>query len=292
MSDNLLQENTVFFFTESFAALTIEGKDAESFLQNLISNDIRMLTEQNIIRSIIPNTSGKIAFDVFLKKLAKTSFQVFFCPNDLEPLKKHLEFFHILEELEIKEAKQTTFFYLLFCEAEHIKEYQKPMDTEIIEQSKNYLLLTKKPTKDNFSNQNLQELKTQDFEKTRAFFAIPKKSVDYSEKRLPQEAAFRKLVSFKKGCFVGQEPIARLEHKGRLVRILSQLICKSPLQTEQKITNGRQIIGSLTSCCPHSYQKNYYGLGYLKTQSLLAKEPIYLDKENTLLQAFPLEKIK
>ena len=59
-----------------------------------------------------------------------------------------------------------------------------------------------------------------------------------------------------------------MEHKGKLVRILSQLISQEPLEKGEKINNGKQNIGSITSSCPYPYEKNYYSLGYIKTNAL------------------------
>ena len=292
MGSSLLRSEAIFFYSQKFSILELVGRDAKSFLQNLITNDLRLLAKQSVIRTIITNTSGKIVFDVFIKKIV-AGFQFFVTPSELQALREHLEFFHILEDLQIYEKEQISLFYILFCDTQNKQKYLFPanLKTEVIDEGANYFLLAA-TKKDYFLQQGWQELSAEDFEKTRAFFAIIKNSIDFDKKRLPQEAGFRRLINFKKGCFVGQEAIARLEHKGRLVRILSQLICQKPLSKSQKLTNGKQILGSVTSECPYNYCGNYYAFGYLKTQSLLAKEAIYLDKQNILLKAIPLEKLK
>ena len=292
MSAKLFKEKATFCFVQNFITITITGKDAECFLQNLITNDIRLLTKVKIIRSIIALTTGKIAFDVFIQKLEKECFQILIIEEQCERLQKHLEFFHILEELKIEKTKQKKFYYLLFCSNQEAKTYQYSKPTEIIETGEKYICLETKPTKEEVLLQNLRELNKNEFENVRAFFKIAKNSIDFGEKRLPQEAGFRKIINFKKGCFVGQEAIARLEHKGKVVRTLSQFICLSPLEKKQKLVSKNSLVGSVTSSCPYPYCGNYYALGYLKTQPLLDKEKIYLDKKNTLVQVYPLEKLE
>lgn len=291
MSVEIFKESTIFFSPQKFSTITVSGKDASPFLQNLLSNDIGLLTQEKTIRSIFPSTSGKIAFDVFLQKPKEHAIQIFIDANQCLALQKHLDFFHILEDIEIKQTEQKTFFYLLFCKEQEKKMYKPFYPTEIIEIGEKYFLLENSPAKNSDVLQKLQELSSEEFENIRAFFKITKNLVDFGKKRLPQEVGFRKIVSFKKGCFVGQEAIARLEHKGRLVRVLSQFVCQKPLQKEQKLASKNTLVGSVTSSCPYPYQGNYYALGYLKTQNLLNKDAIYLDKENTLVEVYPLEKI-
>ena len=284
MNLNLLEKNN-FFFTQEFSTLEIKGKDAQIFLQNLISNDILLLKKQTFLHSIIPNTSGKIAFEVFLTKI-KNSFTIFILPEEKEALQKHLEFYHILEELEILEKPKKSFYYLLFCDLSTKKNY-KIHSNNILLKGERYFLTNQLPEK----MTKLKELNKVAFENTRAFFALPKNKVDYNEKRLPQEAALHKIISFKKGCFIGQEAIARLEYKGKLVRILSQVSAEIPMEKEQKITDGNQILGNITSSSPYPYKRRYYGLAYLKTSSLLKNTDFFLEKSKETLQVFPLEYI-
>ncbi len=61
------------------------------------------------------------------------------------------------------------------------------------------------------------------WEDARIHAAIPRMGHEITENALPQELGLYHAVSFKKGCYVGQEPVVMLEHRGkprtRLVRL-------------------------------------------------------------------------
>ena len=56
---------------------------------------------------------------------------------------------------------------------------------------------------------------------------------------MPAEAGLEaRAVSFTKGCYIGQEPVARLHHKGRPNRHLRRLRASSPLAAGDPVTTG------------------------------------------------------
>jgi folate-binding protein YgfZ len=53
--------------------------------------------------------------------------------------------------------------------------------------------------------------------------AVPRFGVDFDEHNYPQEVGLKALVSFKKGCYLGQEVVCTLENRGKLSRHLCVL---------------------------------------------------------------------
>ena len=82
-------------------------------------------------------------------------------------------------------------------------------------------------------------------------------------------------MSLKKGCFIGQEGIARMHYKGKVMRRLSQIISEKPLKQEDKITNKKQILGRITSVSAISYLDCFYSLGYIKTLLQEKKDALF-----------------
>lgn len=76
----------------------------------------------------------------------------------------------------------------------------------------------------------------------------PRYGVDLDETVIPQEAGLNeRLVSFEKGCYVGQETIARLHYRGRPNRRLCRLALDGEAEAGSALTfDGRQV-GVLTS---------------------------------------------
>jgi folate-binding protein YgfZ len=78
----------------------------------------------------------------------------------------------------------------------------------------------------------------------------PRLGVDMDADTIPQEAGLNeRAVSFTKGCYVGQETVARLFYKGRPTRHLRGLRLESPAATGAEVRLGPKVVGRLGSTC-------------------------------------------
>jgi folate-binding protein YgfZ len=76
----------------------------------------------------------------------------------------------------------------------------------------------------------------------------PRFGVDLDETVIPQEAGLNeRAVSFSKGCYVGQETVARLHYKGKPNRHLRGLRLSEPTAPGAELRLGERLAGVLTS---------------------------------------------
>ena len=76
----------------------------------------------------------------------------------------------------------------------------------------------------------------------------PRYGVDLDETVIPQEAGLNaRAVSFTKGCYVGQETVARLFYRGKPNRSLQGLSSAEPLAVGTELTLDGRIVGTITS---------------------------------------------
>src|SRR4051812_26546969 len=76
----------------------------------------------------------------------------------------------------------------------------------------------------------------------------PRHGIDFDAETIPQEAGLNeRAVSFTKGCYVGQETVARLHYKGKPNRHLRGLKLSEPGQTGDLVTLGDREVGRLGS---------------------------------------------
>lgn len=83
---------------------------------------------------------------------------------------------------------------------------------------------------------------------------------------IPLEADLWPDVSFNKGCYTGQEIIARMESRGRLAKRLVRLLAAEPLEVGAAITASGKNVGSITSAAVGP--EGIVALGYVKTAAL------------------------
>ncbi len=76
----------------------------------------------------------------------------------------------------------------------------------------------------------------------------PRYGVDLDESVIPQEAGLnQRAVSFTKGCYVGQETVARLHYRGKPNRHLRGLRLSGPALPGEELRLGERAVGQLTS---------------------------------------------
>jgi folate-binding protein YgfZ len=72
--------------------------------------------------------------------------------------------------------------------------------------------------------------------------------VDLDDTVIPQEADLNhRAVSFTKGCYVGQETVARLFYRGKPNRQLRGVRLATPVATGAEISFGDRVVGRLGS---------------------------------------------
>jgi tRNA-modifying protein YgfZ len=76
----------------------------------------------------------------------------------------------------------------------------------------------------------------------------PRYGVDIDESTIPQEAGLNeRAVSFTKGCYVGQETVARLHYRGKPNRHLRGLRLSAPVATGEELRLGERSVGHVGS---------------------------------------------
>jgi folate-binding protein YgfZ len=77
----------------------------------------------------------------------------------------------------------------------------------------------------------------------------PRYGIELDDSVIPQEAGLNdRAVSFTKGCYVGQETVARLYHRGKPNRHLRGLRLSAPAGAGDELRLGDRVVGHLTSC--------------------------------------------
>ena len=104
------------------------------------------------------------------------------------------------------------------------------------------------------------------FDYLRIEAGLPRIGQELAQEYIPLEANLWDDVSFNKGCYIGQEIIARMESRGKLAKKLVQLTANGPLEAGSTLHAGGKNAGTITSTAvgPHGT----IGLGYVKTAVL------------------------
>ncbi|HEV2875546.1 MAG TPA: glycine cleavage T C-terminal barrel domain-containing protein, partial [Thermoleophilaceae bacterium] len=78
----------------------------------------------------------------------------------------------------------------------------------------------------------------------------PRLGMDMDAETMPQEAGINeRAVDFEKGCYVGQETVARLHWRGKPNRHLRGLRLSEPVERRTDILLGDKVVGRVSSTC-------------------------------------------
>jgi tRNA-modifying protein YgfZ len=87
----------------------------------------------------------------------------------------------------------------------------------------------------------------EDVDTWRVFRGIPRVGVDVGEEDLPQEGGLQEAVSFEKGCYVGQEAVAKVRNLGHPRRLLLHLEASGRVSAGETVCVDSIEVGKVTS---------------------------------------------
>jgi folate-binding protein YgfZ len=93
----------------------------------------------------------------------------------------------------------------------------------------------------------------------------PAYGVDVDERTFPAEAPYAHAVSFSKGCYIGQEIVARIDSRGNVHRKLVKLAPSEPVAGGAEIRASGSVLGRVTSAVV-SPESGPLALGYVKSE--------------------------
>ncbi|WP_414623968.1 YgfZ/GcvT domain-containing protein [Calothrix sp. CCY 0018] len=109
------------------------------------------------------------------------------------------------------------------------------------------------------------EINDNDWEMLRILQGRPQPESELTDDYNPLEAGLWQTVSFDKGCYIGQETIARLNTYKGVKQNLWGISLNAAVEAGTVITAGDEKVGKLTSCTQNG--NNYFGLGYIRTKA-------------------------
>lgn len=184
------------------AQITISGDDRTKFIQGLITQDINLLDTQSLIYSCLLTPQGKFLFDFFIRQ--DNDKYIIDCEGNERgtSLLQRLSMYKLRSQVELELTNNIDVWQIF--NGDYNGDYKDPRNDAC-----GYRTYSKPD--------NLNESDFDIWDKYRIKHEVPDGSRDIiPEKSFIHEANLDKLnaVSFGKGCYVGQELISRMHHRG------------------------------------------------------------------------------
>lgn len=228
--------------------IRLTGRDALSFLQALVSNDVEALPVGGACDAVYLTPQGRMITDMRIFRRADDV--IVSVPAELAaPLATRLDSLIFSEDVQVSDVSESMSQLTLIDESQNTRDVV-----------------------DELPPHGASELPASELERRRIEAGAAKWGVDMNEETIPLEAGLLdRAISQSKGCYVGQEVIIRVLHRGggRVAKRLMKLTLEPGSSAPEKGTpieiNGVSV-GSITSAAYSAEQNRAVALGYVKRE--------------------------
>lgn len=233
-------------------AVTIAGEDARTFLQGLVTNDMALIDKQPALYAGLLTPQGKILFDFFVVATPE-GFCLEVARSNAGELVERLKMYKLRSKVEILDASADYTVAAIWGGeyAPHGNGKPPLLFADPRLPGMGYREMTTLRSDWALGGETCDSATQDEYHAHRIGLGVPEGGRDYAfGDAFPHEALFDQLqgVSFKKGCFVGQEVVARMQHRGLARRRVVPVVAASALPDPGvPITAGGVEIGKLGS---------------------------------------------
>jgi folate-binding protein YgfZ len=251
-----METDKAYITSKSF--ISIKGEDSIDFIQNIISNDIKKVADNNCIFASLLTPQGKFLFEFIIFKTKNIFFIE--CNSELtKELFNKLYNYKLRSKVEIKIEDD-----LISIDIPFVKFQSLNINKLNLINYKNYLIFEDPRIKNTLARAVIEQSKIKEFlndlnielsnekyllEKKLFALGVPSKDIQKLQNQLfSLEANFRELngIDQKKGCYIGQENTARMHLKNKVnKRLFALQIINGRVQEGQKINLDNEEIGKV-----------------------------------------------
>jgi folate-binding protein YgfZ len=215
----------------------VAGRDAEDFLQRMLSNDVA----QAPCEALLLTPKARVIAPLVVVRRGPEDFLLLTEPGLGETVRGTLTRARFAAKVEIAAEEHSSVVVFGGTDGVPNNEFGEPA-VEVLDNSV-------EPT-----------LSGEELERMRVEAGVGAWGKEIDERVLPAEAGLtERAVSFTKGCYPGQEPIARLQYRGKVNRRL-RVLDVDGAEEGAEITFAGKAVGRVTSVVPGK------ALAYVRTE--------------------------
>lgn len=296
------------------SVLRVTGDDSAVFLQGQFSQELRQSAQRPVVYGLWLTQKGKVLADSFVLQEASQRFWVVSTFSPARVIQERLESYVVADDVTIEDlTAEFEALTVVGVEADAWLESQRPgvplplagsYASAGAEGREDFLFRGRRENGENWewlrrkaagstrwSCDPALEWTEAELERLRIESGLPRVPVDVGPGDLPQEADLDvSAVSYAKGCYLGQEVMARLRAMGqvrrRLLRVRGAGAVPEVLPTAL-LAKGKKI-GELRSAVPTG--NGLLGFAMVSLVGLDLEAPIFLaDRETSSLRFDPLQ---
>ena len=276
------------------SVLRVTGEDATEFLQGQFSQDIRRVGVRGGAHyGFWLNRKGRVEGDAIIVRGEETCCRVFSWSLQADAIRQRLESFLVADDVELMD--ETSEWQGWQLAGPHLASWFEDQEKSKRESSLEGALVWPEPIPlepESFvvvSRSTLawpsewEQSEGMIFERLRIGAGRAQVPVDLGPDDMPQEAGLDQVgVSFRKGCYLGQEVMARVQNTGRIRRRLVKVFGSGVVSHDSapiELWQGQNKIGTLRSRMLVG-SGGWIGLAMVNVSSTNFEEPAFLENSD------------
>ena len=225
-SYNHIRSGSTGFYEQKRGLIAVWGKEAVQFLDGLITNDMKTLADGEQMLAAFPNAQGRL---IAVVRVLRQGDRFLFETEDItrEKLFASLFRFTYAGDFFVEDLSDKYRYLEVQCPKSDVQ--CSLTDKEIVfENRTNRDHFVPLESVDVFRNAIVSsgavEISDELHETLRIESGTPKYGIDMDETTIVPELGLGGLISYNKGCYIGQEIIARIHFRGHVAKRLTGLV--------------------------------------------------------------------
>ena len=254
--------------------IRVEGTEAVQFLNGLITNDIKNATETTWLPAVFPTVQGRLIGAVRILR-TQDGFLIDTESASHDAVLKTISRFTLAGDFKVTDVSNE--LALLTVQGKRAREVIKDLNANVVpathtaEDGFDLLIDADERTVivDKLVAAGAQPVSPATFETLRIEAGIPRHGQDMDETNVVLEANLDDAISYTKGCYLGQEIIIRIKHRGHVAKKLTGLTFEKSVEAGTAITSddGKEI-GRVTSATYSPKLESPIAIGYVRHEYL------------------------
>lgn len=275
------------------SVIQVAGRDSTKLLQGLITNDLNLLKNGKSMYSMLLNTSGRVVYDLIFYRANNDNEFLIECDaaedkNVIELMKKYK--LRSKVTFERRSDLSVSCIFNSSCLTNHHERLKAIPgcfeDTRLTQCGFRILDSSFIPSISSL----VEEVALEDYTKHRYTIGISEGAVEVVNSiPLEHNLAWLNGVSFGKGCYIGQELVARTHHVGVIRKRLMPVIFSSDINDNENISGTSVVnekqksVGKIIAHCGN------VGIGLLRLKEVHAARTLSLNTGNNVTEVSPFK---
>jgi len=272
------------YFIKNSGVINASGVDLIDFLNRMSTNDFKLLQKDEFRKTVLTTDKGRIV-DLINVLNSEKEINILTSTGFEEKIISHLDKYIIMDDVKLEKSKDEYSHFVI--SGDNLKNIAKDIFHTEIENNKVYKddiagiifydnfkietlnIICKKENEDKVKNllKDFTEMNCEDYEFFRIKNGLPEGINEFNDQINPMECGLDEFISFKKGCYIGQEVIARLDSQGKRPKQMVIIDSDYEIVTDDKIFDeANKEVGFITSSV--NFENKYSALGFIRSVNL------------------------